>query len=348
MISMKKIALGLLLILLASGCSGLPFNLGGIIPGMGGDNINKTELSPDLIVIQSLNVIPTPPVNAEDQFSVSFELKNQDEINEVRDIKYTLFDWGLCNPDETEGDKIEDTIPSLAPLQTEFKQWVFNAPNNALIGHLSTKCPIRFKVNYNYISASQINFDVISEDRLKELQRSGVQPSFTPSLTVGRGPLKISFSFGAELPIRSNKTLPLFISVEDKGTGIFGEIKNKTLSIAFPEGSTEVSCVKFECGMGKLASDYCKNYYEAPKFPAICDSNDDGIVDINDMVRLTQIYACLNIDKIPLIKRKTPQLRCTFNVPTAEVERTFFISGYLDYNYEISEETNVDVKPTLT
>jgi len=344
---MKKFVLGLFLILLVSGCAGMPDILKGIIPGTG-SNVNKTELSPDLIVIQNLNVIPTPPINAEDQFSVSFEMKNQDEINEVRDINYTLYDWGLCSPDETEGDKINGIIPSLAPLQTEFKQWVFNAPNNAQIAHLSAKCPIRFKVNYNYITASQIDFDVISEDRLKQLQRAGTPPSFTPSLTIGRGPIKISFSFGAELPIKSNKTLPFFITVEDKGTGLFGTIKNETLAITFPEGSSEINCPKFSCGVGKLETDYCKVYYSNPKFPAICDANNDGKVDISDVVLLLQIPACVNTEEILIIKKNSPQLRCSFNVPTAEVEKTFFISGYIDYNYDVNGETSVDIKPTLT
>ena len=36
------------------------------------------------------------------------------------------------------------------------------------------------------------------------------------------------------------------------------------------------------------------------------------------------------------------------NYPNIDVEKTFYISGYLSYNYDVAGETSVDVKPTMT
>lgn len=213
---MKKFVLGLFLILLVSGCAGLPDIFSGLIPGAG-DKVNKTELSPDLIVIQNINVIPAPPISAGDQFSVSFDIKNQDEIKDVK-IDYSLFDMGLCS--YTTSQSSTTATIKLFPLQTEFVEWTFNSPSNDEIAYLPNKCPIRFKVNYTFDATSQIDVDIISAARLTQLQRAGTPPSFVPSLSVGIGPVKIYLSFGASLPARDNSSLPIFIIVEDKGTGL--------------------------------------------------------------------------------------------------------------------------------
>jgi len=302
---MKKFALGLILILLVSGCAG--FDLSGIIPGLGGGNkVNTSEASSDLIVIQNIRSIPSSPINSGDTFSVSFELVNQDEIKDVP-ITYELFDYGLCTPPPTSNTSGGVTI---APLGTEWKEWSFTAPGNDKIGGLSTKCPIRFKVSYNWDSKSQIDVDVISVDRYNELQRAGQFPTFTPTLTVGRGPIKIYFTFGATLPIRSGTTLPIFITVEDKGTGLLGSLTQNKLKLSF-EGLSDVDC--------------------GDRFTS-CVSG-----------------SCSNSAEIPLIRKKTPQLRCTAKAPTnVTIEKTFYITATLNYDYDIIGETIVEVKPFLT
>ena len=348
---MKKFIFSLFLILLVSECAGMPDIFNGIFPG--GNNVNKTELSPDLIIIKNINVIPNPPINTLDQFSVSFEIINQDELKEASNVKYELYDWGLCDPLTTEGDPIVGTFDSLAPLQTEFKQWRFQAPDNNEIGYLSTRCPIRFKINYTYTSTSQIDLDVISKDRLEQLQKAGTPPSFTPSLSVGRGPVKIYFSFGNELPIKSENTISLFVKVEDKGTGMFGEIKNKTLIINFPDGfkTADVDCgSKFNCTDNYLTV-FCFPFFgQKPTTENnVCDTNNDGIINMRDIQQTTNIITeptCYNNQEIPLIKKTSPQIRCSIKAPIVNVEKTFFIKGYLGYSYDVDGETSVGVKPT--
>lgn len=305
MINMKKFVLGIFLILLVSGCSGMPDIFSGLLPG-GNSKVNTTEASPDLIVIQNLKSIPSPPINSKDTFSVTFEIVNQEEVEQVP-ITYELFDYGLCTP-PTSDTKITTPI-NIAPLGTEFKEWVFTAPSNDQIAGLPTKCPIRFKINYVWEAKSQIDADVISRDRYDQLQRTGQFPSFTPSLSVGRGPIKIYLSFGTTLPMRTDSTLPIFITVEDKGYGLLGNIPTGALTLNFG-GLSNVDCGErfTSCGGG----------------------------------------SCSNAAIIPMISKKSPELRCTAKAPSVNIEKTFYITASLSYSYDLVGEVDVEVKPFLT
>jgi len=301
---MRKIILTLILIMFICGCT-IPDVLKQMMPGFEQQEVK--ELPPDIITVQSLNILPTPPINTEDEFSVSFILKNQDDTNEVGQVKYNLFDSGLC--DRAAGD--DKALGTLVPLQEEFVEWTFRAPTNDQIAQISTKCPIRFKVDYNFDARSQIDVNVISQSRLTELQRAGEGVTFTPTLTVGRGPVKIYLSFGASLPVKSGNKLPLYILVEDKGDGLYSLIpdeEGKRLVIEAP-GFDATECVK------------------------------DGKFTRSDS-RLVSDGA------IPLIRKKTVQLRCSLTAPAESFEKTYYITASLNYDYTITEETEVAVNPT--
>jgi len=297
---MRKIILTLVLITFISGCT-IPDVLKQVMPGFEEQEVK--ELPPDIITIQNLNVIPTPPINAEDQFSVSFIVKNQDDINDVDNVEYNLFDTGLCNLTADSTNRNQGSLNTLVPLQEEFIEWDLKAPTNDQIAQISTRCPIRFKIDYDFISRSQIDVVVIDEERLKELQRSGEGATFTPTLTVGRGPVKIYLSFGASLPLKEGNTLPLYLMVEDKGNGLFGQIEEGTLTI------------------------------EATGFSVV-----EGNKNFKNLV---------NNATIPLIRKKTPQMRFVLK-PTGDiaVEKTFYITASLNYRYSLSGETEVAIKPT--
>jgi len=296
---MNKFVLSLLLIVLISGCT-IPE---GFFPGTGP---TTKEQTPDLIVVQNLNIIPSSSISAGDQFSISFEIKNQDEVISVDNVSYNLFDKGLCK-DKLSGDEESATISGgLSPLQAEFKEWTFKAPSNEDIGRLSVTCPMRFMITYTHTATSQIDIDVINSDRLSQLQKSGQPPSFTPTLTVGSGPVKTYFDFGASMPVRGETTLPVYITVEDKGTGLLGKISTDNLKVTLPDGFTVSDCPKFTCG-----GTTCTN----------------------------------NVD-IPIIRKKSPQLRCTITTPAEAIEKTYYIRADLEYTYDIVKEAAVEIKPT--
>src|SRR3990172_4672495 len=123
---MRKYLFSLFAIIFVSACVDLP--------GFGQGNVQTTELPPDIIIVQNMNTIPNPPVNAKDQFTVSFEVKNQDDINEITNVGIQLFDYCLCSPQISaftptdwpeSGGVYSKDLGSFAPGQTEFIEWTF-------------------------------------------------------------------------------------------------------------------------------------------------------------------------------------------------------------------------------
>ena len=308
---MKKLFLILISVLLVSGCTYLPFD----IPFLDSGGPNVTKLGPDVIVIQNINVIPSTSIRPSDSFSVYYEVKNQDENEMISDVKYHLYDTGLCKFQPLEGGDDPTSLTTLgdfAPSETKLVEWNFQAPSADDIAHLRLNCPIKFKVNYPYQARSQIDVVVIDEDRLRDLQRAGEDVIHIPTLSMGRGPIKIYFDFGNTLPVRENSNLSVYVKVKNEGVGSFGEIptEGKTLNI-HTDCNLIISCLDdyFAC-TGTL---------------------------------------CVNILKpIPLINKETFEIRCLLQVPPGmdiEMEKTFYIYAELDYDYDVLGEVNVGVNP---
>lgn len=242
---MKILILTLVLILLASGCVSDPF-------GFLNPKTDVKELPPDVISVQDINVLPSPPINAQDDFSVFFELQNLDEKDNVF-VEYSLLDYGVCTLKSSESQTSGnfDNQP-FVPGQVEFVEWTFTTPSSQDIGYLSTECPVRFKVSYGYKSTSEIEVVAITETRYMELQQSGEFTTITPTLTVGRGPVKIYMELGASLPIMAGRSLPVYITVEDKGTGLLPKIEAGKLQIEDLGGG---SCSRLTCSGGICSND---------------------------------------------------------------------------------------------
>lgn len=119
--------------------------------------------------------------------------------------------------------------------------------------------------------------------------------------------------------------LPVFIWIEDKGTGLLGDIQkydddpDNALHLYVPKEFEIKKCDKFD-KIGPAPS---------PK--------EDFIIYVNNQ-------------EIPMIKRKSPQWRCSFTMPgetVVPVEKAFFLSVKLNYTYDITGEKSVEIKPTL-
>jgi len=309
---MKLLILALILIIFISGCTGMPDFLQGIF-----GRPEVKELPPDVIVVENINTLPAPPVNAGDRFTIIFEIVNKDENEKMKNVKVELFDYGLCEPqlgsewEPSEG--IYTNYYNFSPLETEFIEWSFLAPENKEIAYLTAKCPIRFKVSYSYRSISQVIVGVINESERMRRLKAGQTISFIPNQTVGRGPVKIYFDFGASLPIVNNSILPVFITVEDKGTGLLEKIEKENLSLKVHSAFTN---------------------------PTTCERFGDASLDDN-----YNVYK--NTNDIEMIKRKSTLIRCSFEAPDVEIEQTYFLYSTIDYSYDLTYEVDIEVKPLL-
>jgi hypothetical protein len=230
---------------------------------------------------------------------------NQDEFN-VTYTNYSIYDTGLCI--WTGGDLKTDVIP-LYPQEIKSFEWNFNAPSADEIAQLRVTCPIRFKFDFLYQSKSQIDVLVANSKYLTELQQAGKATAFSPTLNVGRGPIKIYFDFGTTLPARENSNLTVYIRAEDKGSGMLKAINPGNFIINFqgfsvPPGNS--TCPYFNCSGA----------------------------------------SCTNNEPIAIINRKTLDIRCSnIKTPGVDTEKTYFISAILNYGYYVTGEADIEVKP---
>lgn len=299
---MRKIIALLVLVLLVSGCTGLPgFNIFG-------QKEEVKEMPEDVISVENINVLPAPPIIAGDQFSLSFNMVNYEEDDPVYNVGYRVLDAGLCG-EPVSGDKSRKFIEPFVPGQVEFVEWTFKTPESRDIAYIKTTCPVRFKVSYDYFAESEIEVNVISEDRYMQLQQSGEFATFTPTLTVGRGPIKIYMELGAAMPIRAGSILPVYLIVENKGSGLFDEVAQGELFLGIPGGFAIEEC-------GALEDSRHAGYYN-------------------------------NTESIPLVGKKTYKIKCSLRVPSnVDIEQTYFLNAYYhNYVYEVLKEVSVDVNP---
>lgn len=318
---MKRLVFALVAVVLIAGCIELPDFLKGEVSGP-----TTTELGADIVTTQNVNVIPNPPVQAESEFTVSLEAKNQDDVNDVENVVLTLYDTGLCTMTDETNDL---TGATLVPDQEEFVEWNLDAPTNAQIGGMQATCPIRYKITYDYSSKTQVDSRIISEEKLRQLQRAGETPEFTPNQIIGRGPIKISFSFGVNQPVKTDTTFPVYVKVEDKGSGLLdftkGDIPVNTLVLQVHEDFTPKSCSKFE-------------------------EVDPSTLTLRDFTAQSGYKYYWNNATIAMVKKKSTELRCSFTTPdedTVSDERTYYFTAMMDYTYKMDFEEEVSIQPTL-
>ena len=317
---MKRLISILILVLLISGCAGFP--------NIFGQDKDVKEASEDVVTVENVNVLPVPPITAGDQFSVSFQVTNMDEDQNV-DATYELLDAGLCK-DPVTGEKEGDFGGSLVPGQVEFVEWTFDTPESQDIAYIKTICPVRFRVTYRFNAQSEIEVNVISDARYRQLQQSGTFETFTPTLTMDRGPIKIDIELGATMPLKAGSLLPVYLTVYDKGQGLIDKIPFYQLVLGVP-GETVNNSGNIAC---RYSDEDCFIPYDCTAFLRPDSQPTAGYT-----------YYVNNMD-VPLMDRKTYKMKCSFRVPDIRAEHTYFFDAYfLEYYYDVLKQVDVEVKP---
>ncbi len=204
---------------------------------------------------------------------------------------------------------------AFAPQQTEYVEWKFTTPNNNQIAFLPAECPVRYKVTYKFDAVTQTDITFINPTKLRDLYRAGTPPSAKPVQMQARGPIKIAFEFGVPQPVEAREdkvVLPVFLTVQDVGTGLYPRIPADALSLSWDKNDFEaVSCDKFQAKEGKL----------------------------------------MNKDPIEMVKKKSPQIRCSFKFKSGSASsisdtKTYYLTARLNGIYTLDRLQRVGVKPT--
>ncbi len=274
----------------------------------------------DVIVVEDIEVIPNPPVSASTEttdstFTISFIVTNIGLTDEgakaAEDVYATVYDWGRCDEVDISNDIGGATI--YPGGGAELVEWQFKAPTNEDLGRMEGKCPIRFKVEYEYDSYTTSDIAVIDHDRLINANRAGEKISITPVQTQSRGPLKIEMLFETQQPVDENLVIPAIIRIHDEGSGMYEEVPSGVFSVEFDNGLTVNSCHP---------------------------------VNWINVVSDTEI---VNDAPIPLIKGVSPPIRCDLqSADISDIKTYKAVAKLEDYVYPLYEERMVTIKPTYT
>ncbi|MFQ6009709.1 MAG: hypothetical protein ACE5J7_01155 [Candidatus Aenigmatarchaeota archaeon] len=274
----------------------------------------------NIIIVKDEKVLPSP-VTAGSSFDVSFIAQNVHETEDANNVLITLYDWGpaACKVTSVGGAGVgeetfytllsESRVPSGAERLVEIGA---KAPSQAEIAGIRSRCDFKYNVMYDSFAVTTIDTSVISEARLKQLQKAGETVSFSPTQTIGAGPIQIKFEHAVSLPVREGDSLIFDVKVEDVGEGNYISIPVDTLEVTVPE---EFIPVEEGC----------------------------SIEFVGNVENGKRVYR--NKEPLPLIRGSTSKYRCKFTAPSVLEERTFFITGRMDYTYVIYKEISVDIIP---
>ncbi len=315
-----SIALLLLIIVSASGCI-----------GTGGKR--TIEASSDVLKFEETTVIPNPPIFAGDVFSISFRIQNFDELKDAENAILKLYDWGMCKPkictpNNWVSEKKESYSVKFDTIMAGDMQFIecdFRAPSQEEIAGIKTVCPIRFKLSYDFSGTTTTDLTVISDEKYRDLQKSGKVPSVMSTQTKSRGPIKVDFEFLADQPVRATegRKIPLYIRIENKGQGKIEQDekgRNKiNMKVLIPEEL-----------LSQCSSNMCDGWFDGSSKNGKCE------------------LTLKNEKEIEFIKGKSEPIRCeltTDNIKKIIDEKTFYISSNIDYTYQINNQINIPIKP---
>jgi len=349
------LAIALLPIVFISGCVGS----NGVFSAFNFISGEKEEIvAPnDVLLIDKVNVIPDPPIYADTPFTVNFQVMNVGKVSEgdkeARNVKATLYDWGLCHPTDKNGNELKLDYTSqviglenktIYPGGAELVEFYLKAPTNEELSRMENRCPLRFKVEYEFDAYTTSDLIVVSRERIVEASRSGETIHVTPLKTQSRGPLKIDIDFDTTQPVSSEIIVPTIIKVEDKGSGMYEKIPPGSLILKFPAGIEVL----------KEGTSFCQPSGWFESVDEALDRIRDTLPESKLKEFMSKIHSpyegtvLINTKEIPLIKGETPVIRCSLRV-TDEVKniKTFTIMGEIkNYVYPLYHEEYVTVKPT--
>ncbi len=198
-------------IILLCGC----INLGGFFAAS--VSTNTVHKSSDLLVIKNIKVVPQK-VYAGTKFTLYFTVKHIGDPRTSDAVIYSLraYDFGICKP-------ITQTDMGTQEIQPgEEKEYSISlqAPSNSEMADLEAHCPIRIRLTYENVKArTQVEAYVMSEERMKTLQRNGKFQNYVPTQKVGIGPVKIYFEFLQNQPFIAGENVVFFVYAKNEGDG---------------------------------------------------------------------------------------------------------------------------------
>jgi hypothetical protein len=315
---------------LIAGCTGQSINPLDWNKGTGATNVEAA----DLVVATNEPTIPSSPSSGTD-FTARFTVKNQHTTEKSNDTGVWIYDTGRCVITKIGGltpDKVGQMWPGLtletadgvkhvatfAAGQQELVRLDMRAPTSSEMGGLPYTCPIRYMINYTFKAKSSVTADVMSSDRLKQIEtQTGERPTYARTLNVGTGPIRTVIEPKSALPVESGKLFKLEITVKNDGTGDYASVMPRTLLLKAPEGFEPVLENDLACG----------GFFQR-------EGTENGVTTYH------------NYRKIDLIQKSASPITCEFTAPAVDVEKEYAFTTELPYSYGyFGQQIDVPITP---
>ncbi len=319
-----------------------------IIAGCVGQSVGPTQADiADVLTATNQPVIPSQPT-AGSSFTVRINVQNQHATEFANGVEAWLFDTGKCTATKINDVEVspaskkeqgyallegmplslEETPLRFAPGQQEVVKINFNAPRSEEIVGMSATCPIRYKVKYDFSAKSEMSFDVISEERLAQIEaEKGERPVSERMLNIGPGPIRISVEPKTSLPVVTGRKMQIEVYAKNVGNGNMpdGEIPKEKLELRIPND------IKVDTELEGGEATLCNGKFT--------------YVDEQGKHRTYK-----NAEEIQFVKGQTNAITCYLKAPDATVvstERQYTIGAVIqDYKYEyFGQDINVVIKP---
>ena len=348
--TMRITLLAVLAVLLAAGCVG---GMGQDLIDGGGTPIEpKHEQTgpPEIITFESQQIRPSAPISSESPFQVSWQVRNAETKQDISDLTIEIYDWGDCTlnmindyserlfwagskptkysgitePKVSNVTKAEDFNTVVQAFRAGSVRQVkldLTAPKTVL----SSSCSIKSKTSYSFSALSELDVQTISPAYLRQLGSA----SYQSTERVGPGPVRIRLAPTAALPVRSGDQLPIKLTIENVGSGLFGKIPVGKVRIIIPLDW------EFTKDSDKLTQvvEPCDGFSE-PKL----ESGSGKIV----------LYNLREIDMAANGGTLSNPMMCYFKMPVVEMTKDSTLQVSMNYTYDMYNTINVDIAPIIT
>jgi hypothetical protein len=250
------IPITLVMIVLVSGCTYLPFDWFGK-DVINVQNVVTREKTVDVGIVKETLTIPKSPLLPDQPVVLSFIIENKDDLKPLRNVIVDLYNaplfknaqGGLCNlyqqgikmclPENNECTQNNVQNNACEILAGEEKMIIYNlmSPTEKEIVNIRTQEKLDFKVNYNFDGSLLYTVPVVNMEEIVNRQRQGEKTTVQISKAHGSGPLQIDAELFGSPYILSGYSATFLFKIKNLGSGVLtgkNEIAERALTIEFP------------------------------------------------------------------------------------------------------------------
>lgn len=361
-----KIALLLLLVVFAAGCTGLSGIFGGDVLSIKQNIIQDGQK--DILVVKDVATIPTSPMLPNQPFVFSFLVENVDNSEIARDVTIELFNaptvksdagqvcntgsgsickadkcWMVAQPQsaalqgpivnvypgiQMSGDKCTILPGEQVPIN-----FYLRTPTEKEIVNIETKPTLDYRILYNFESTSLFVMPSVDFDEILKNQRSNDKVDVQVTKSYGTGPVRVEMELFGTLYILSGQSATLIFKVVNTGGGnvVGSQIKERKFVVEIPKDMVAPD--------GKIILPDGQTY-----------SLGAGVSspDRFDCSATGTHYRCTNIKALDIYKDQTRgslRFQITNTKSIAQPFLSYDIRASTEYSYELRGTQEITVKP---